>query len=69
MVMLVAGAGGADCAANEYQVSLASQQVLVWGPSLPTFDEVTEKINKTGKKITDKKVIEKEDEIPDITTA
>lgn len=50
--------------ANSYQVSLPTQQVLVWGPSLPTFDEVTEKIAKTGKKIVDKKVIEKEDEIP-----
>jgi len=40
--------------------------VLVWGPSLPTFDAVTEKIAKTGKEIQSKKIIEEQGEIPDI---
>lgn len=50
--------------ANAYTVSLKQQQVLVWGPELPTFEEVTEKIAKTGKTINDKKVIEKVEDIP-----
>lgn len=53
--------------ANAFTVSLPQQQVLVWGPELPSFDDVTEKIAKTGKKITDKKVIENEADIPAIT--
>ncbi|KAJ9106570.1 hypothetical protein QFC20_004062 [Naganishia adeliensis] len=38
---------------NEYAVSLEKQTALVWGPSLPPFDEVKAKIAKTGKEILD----------------
>lgn len=38
-------------AANEYAVSLEKQTALVWGPSLPPFDEVKAKIAKTGKEV------------------
>lgn len=37
--------------ANEYSVSLEKQTALVWGPSLPSFDEVKAKIAKTGKEV------------------
>jgi copper chaperone len=45
-------------AANEYTVSLEKQEVFVWGPSLPPFEIVTEKIAKTGKEIINKEVVE-----------
>ena len=35
--------------ANKYDVSLERQNVKVWGPSLPSFETVREKIGKTGK--------------------
>jgi copper chaperone len=43
-----------------------TQEVLVWGPSLPPFETVTEKIAKTGKEIQSKKIIESQGDIPDI---
>jgi copper chaperone len=55
--------------ANGFTVSLPTQDVLVWGPSLPSFDEVTEKIAKTGKEIQSKRVIETEADIPVIQAA
>lgn len=44
--------------ANAFTVSLPNQRVLVWGPSLPPFETVTEKIAKTGKQILAKEVVE-----------
>jgi copper chaperone len=41
----------------------------VWGPSLPGFEEVTEKIAKTGKEIQSKRVIQDQADIPEITAA
>lgn len=38
-------------AANKYEVSLERQNVKVWGPSLPPFATVKEKIGKTGKTV------------------
>lgn len=43
--------------ANGYIVSLPSQRVVVYGPSLPPFETVTEKIAKTGKEIQSKEEI------------
>lgn len=40
-----------DDIANEYTVSLENQNVKVWGPSLPSFEEVKAKIAKTGKTV------------------
>jgi copper chaperone len=37
--------------ANQYEVSLERQNVKVWGPSLPPFSTVEEKIKKTGKTV------------------
>ncbi|KAK4689928.1 hypothetical protein P7C73_g191, partial [Tremellales sp. Uapishka_1] len=51
-------------APNGFLVSLPKQQVLVWGPSLPPFETVTEKIAKTGKEIQSKEVIEHENALP-----
>lgn len=45
-------------AANSFTVSLPNQRVLVWGPSLPPFETITEKIAKTGKEILAKEVVE-----------
>ncbi|KLT38269.1 hypothetical protein CC85DRAFT_306126, partial [Cutaneotrichosporon oleaginosum] len=42
---------------NAYTVSLPTQRVVVYGPSLPPFDTVTEKIAKTGKEILSKEEI------------
>lgn len=50
--------------ANGFDVSLEKQRVLIWGPSLPSFDEVTEKIKKTGKEIREKKVVEDKEDLP-----
>ncbi len=44
-------------AANGYTVSLPTQRVVVYGPSLPPFDTITEKIAKTGKEILSKEEI------------
>lgn len=44
--------------ANSFTVSLPSQRVLVWGPTLPPFETITEKIAKTGKEILAKEVVE-----------
>ena len=44
--------------ANAYSVSLPHQRVLVWGPSLPPFETVTEKIAKTGNEILAKEIVE-----------
>lgn len=43
--------------ANGYTVSLETQKVIVFGPSLPPFDTITEKIAKTGKQIISKEEI------------
>ncbi|CAD6569887.1 MAG: Cytosolic copper metallochaperone [Tremellales sp. Tagirdzhanova-0007] len=43
---------------NAYTVSLPHQRVLVWGPSLPPFETITEKIAKTGKEILGKEVVQ-----------
>lgn len=40
--------------ANAYSVSLPTQKVIIWGPALPDFDEITAKIAKTGKEIRQK---------------
>jgi copper chaperone len=45
-------------------VSLKSQRALVWGPSLPPFDDVTAKIAKTGKEMRESKVLKEGDEVP-----
>jgi copper chaperone len=37
--------------ANKFDVSLDRQNVKVWGPSLPPFEEVKTKIGKTGKTV------------------
>ncbi len=44
--------------ANSFRVSLSTQRVLVWGPSLPSFETVTGVIAKTGKEIRGKKIVE-----------
>ncbi|EJT48641.1 copper chaperone [Trichosporon asahii var. asahii CBS 2479] len=44
-------------APNAYLVSLPTQRVVVYGPSLPPFETVTEKIAKTGKEILSKEEI------------
>ncbi|WOO77678.1 Metal homeostasis factor ATX1 [Vanrija pseudolonga] len=44
-------------APNGYTVSLETQKVVVFGPSLPPFDTITEKIAKTGKQIISKEEI------------
>ncbi len=44
--------------ANSYEVSLSNQRVLVWGPTLPPFEVITEKIAKTGKEILGKEIVE-----------
>ena len=44
--------------ANSFIVSLPNQRVLVWGPTLPPFEVITEKIAKTGKEILVKEVVE-----------
>lgn len=38
-------------APNAYSVSLDTQKVIIWGPSLPPFEDITSKIAKTGKEI------------------
>lgn len=43
--------------ANGYTVSLPTQRVVVYGPSLPPFETITEKIAKTGKEILSKEQI------------
>ncbi len=52
--------GGAllSTTANSFRVSLSTQRVLVWGPSLPSFETVTGVIAKTGKEIRGKKIVE-----------
>jgi copper chaperone len=44
-------------APNGYTVSLPTQRVVVYGPSLPPFETITEKIAKTGKEILSKEEI------------
>ncbi|WVR08247.1 hypothetical protein IAU60_005294 [Kwoniella sp. DSM 27419] len=53
-------------APNAYHIDLAKQLVLVWGPSLPPFETVTEKIAKTGKEIQAKSLVEDAQSIPSI---
>lgn len=36
---------------NEFNVDLETQQVLIWGANLPPFEEVEEKLAKTGKPV------------------
>ncbi|KAG7553564.1 hypothetical protein FFLO_02996 [Filobasidium floriforme] len=43
---------------NQYEVSLERQNVKVWGPSLPPFSTVEEKIKKTGKTIKSSRTVE-----------
>jgi copper chaperone len=50
--------------ANAFHVSLPKQQVLVWGPSLPPFETVTEKIAKTGKEILAKEEVREAAKLP-----
>jgi len=45
---------------NAYSVSLEKQQVFVWGPDLPPFENITDVIAKTGKTITKKEVVDEE---------
>ena len=40
--------------ANTFSVSLETQKVVVWGPTLPPFEDITAKIAKTGKEIREK---------------
>ncbi|ODO00746.1 copper chaperone [Cryptococcus wingfieldii CBS 7118] len=51
-------------APNAYHISLPKQLVLVWGPSLPPFETVTEKIAKTGKVINEKAVVDDASTLP-----
>ncbi|GFZ50124.1 hypothetical protein JCM24511_07879 [Saitozyma sp. JCM 24511] len=51
-------------APNAFHVSLPKQQVLVWGPSLPPFETVTEKIAKTGKEILSKEEVREAAKLP-----
>ncbi|ORX37941.1 putative copper chaperone [Kockovaella imperatae] len=44
-------------APNAFSVSLETQKVVVWGPSLPAFDDLTAKIAKTGKEIREKEEV------------
>ncbi|KAK6908931.1 copper chaperone [Kwoniella mangroviensis CBS 10435] len=53
-------------APNAYHISLPSQTVLIWGPSLPPFDEITAKIAKTGKAINSQEVVEDATKLPSI---
>ncbi|OCF37086.1 copper chaperone [Kwoniella heveanensis BCC8398] len=53
-------------APNAYHISLPTQRVLVWGPSLPPFETITEKIAKTGKEIQSKEVIDDAQKLPSI---
>lgn len=43
--------------ANGYDISLDTQKVIVYGPDLPPFETVTEKIAKTAKEILSKEEI------------
>jgi copper chaperone len=43
-------------AANAFSVSLGTQKVIIWGPKLPEFEDITAKIAKTGKEIRSKEV-------------
>lgn len=52
---------------NQFIVSLPSKQVLIWGPNLPDFDEITAKIKKTGKEVTNERRIEAGGEVPVIS--
>ncbi|KAL7420755.1 Cytosolic copper metallochaperone [Cryptotrichosporon argae] len=45
-------------APNAFHVSLATQRVVVWGPALPPFDDLTAKIAKTGKEVLDKREVQ-----------
>ncbi|OWZ44680.1 copper chaperone [Cryptococcus neoformans c45] len=56
-------------APNAYHISLPKQLVLVWGPSLPPFKTVTEKIAKTGKTINAKEVVEDASTLPALEAA
>ena len=47
-------------AANAFSVSLPTQKVVVWGPDLPPFDDITGKIAKTGKAIQEKEEVKDE---------
>ncbi|WRT69486.1 uncharacterized protein IL334_006472 [Kwoniella shivajii] len=51
---------------NAYHISLPTQQVLIWGPSLPPFEEVTAKIAKTGKVINSQEVVDDSAKLPSI---
>ncbi|WVQ79416.1 hypothetical protein IAT38_001513 [Cryptococcus sp. DSM 104549] len=53
-------------APNAYHISLPQQLVLVWGPSLPPFETVTEKIAKTGKVINEKGVVDDAAKLPSL---
>lgn len=53
--------------ANGYIVSLPTQRVVVYGPSLPPFETVTEKIAKTGKEIQAKEEIPAGQAVPAIS--
>ncbi|KAK8849489.1 hypothetical protein IAR55_004823 [Kwoniella newhampshirensis] len=53
-------------APNAYHISLPKQLVLVWGPDLPPFETITEKIAKTGKVINSKEVVEDATALPSI---
>ncbi|WWC73480.1 uncharacterized protein I206_107450 [Kwoniella pini CBS 10737] len=51
---------------NAYHISLPTQTVLVWGPNLPSFEEITQKISKTGKTINSQQLIDDATKIPSI---
>ncbi|WWD20114.1 hypothetical protein CI109_104589 [Kwoniella shandongensis] len=53
-------------APNAYHISLPKQLVLVWGPNLPPFETITEKIAKTGKVINSKEVVSDATHLPTI---
>lgn len=50
--------------ANGYEVDLEKQHVVVYGPDLPPFETITEKIAKTGKEILAKQEIPAGEPIP-----
>jgi hypothetical protein len=60
---------GAPLTANAFHVSLPAQQVLIWGPTLPDFDDITKKIEKAGKEIRSKGIILEEGKLPELRAA
>ncbi|WWC65657.1 uncharacterized protein I303_108278 [Kwoniella dejecticola CBS 10117] len=53
-------------APNAYHISLPTQTVLVWGPDLPPFEEITQKIAKTGKTINSQDLVQDATKLPSI---